>query len=103
MKSLLADGNEMLRIEIQTETPADVTYQLVGRVTPEHLPEIERLLATARAAGRRVTLDLAGVVLVDREFVRFLCAGKGAGARLAHCPAYIRSWLQSEGEEETTQ
>jgi hypothetical protein len=93
----------MLRIETQTETPAEVTYALVGRVTEEHLPELGRLLTAARAAGRRVTLDLAGVVLVDRGVVRFLSTGEGARAELAHCPAYVRSWIRCEGDEEKTQ
>jgi hypothetical protein len=93
----------MLRIETQTETAAGVTYSLVGRVTGEELPELERLLTTAGAEGRRVTLDLAGVVLVDREFVRFLSTGEGARAELAHCPAYVRSWIRCEGREEKTQ
>jgi ABC-type transporter Mla MlaB component len=93
----------MLRIETQTETAAGVTYALIGRVTEEHLPELGRLLATASDAGRQVTLDLAGVVLVDREVVRFLSIGEGARAELAHCPSYVRSWIRCEGDEETTQ
>jgi ABC-type transporter Mla MlaB component len=89
----------MLRIETWTETPSTVTYALNGRVTEEHLPELGRLLSAARAEGRQVTLDLAGVVLVDRGFVRFLSAGEGARAELAHCPAYVRSWMRCEGCE----
>ena len=90
----------MLRIETRSETPQAVTYALAGQVTQEHLPELLELVSTAKAGGRRVVLDLAGVVLVDREFVRFLACGQGAGAELVHCPAYVRSWLRCEGEEE---
>jgi ABC-type transporter Mla MlaB component len=93
----------MLRIETQTETPSDVTYVLTGRVTEEHLPDLARLLSAAREQGRRVTLDLAGVVLVDRGFIRFLSSGEGARVELAHCPAYVRSWIRCEGREEKTQ
>jgi hypothetical protein len=93
----------MLRIETQAETPSDVTYVLTGRVTEEHLPDLARLLTAAREQGRHVTLDLAGVVLVDRGFIRFLSSGEGARAELAHCPAYVRSWIRCEGSEETTQ
>lgn len=93
----------MLRIEIQTETPATVTYALTGRITEEHLPELGRLLTAAREQGRQVTFDLAGVVLVDRELIRFLSTGEGARAELAHCPAYVRSWIRCEGDEETIQ
>lgn len=93
----------MFRIETQTETAGGVTYALVGKVTEEHVPELERLLATARDAGRQVTFDLAGVVLVDRELIRFFSTGEGARAELAHCPTYVRSWIRCERDEETTQ
>jgi hypothetical protein len=93
----------MLRIETQTDTAGEVTYALVGKVTEEHVPELERLLATARDAGRQVTFDLAGVVLVDRELIRFLSTGEGARAELSHCPSYVRSWIRCERDEETTQ
>jgi hypothetical protein len=91
----------MLRIETRTETADAVTYFLEGQVTREHLDELAGLLAAARVAGRRVTLDLAGVVLVDRQTVRFLAA-EGAAAELLHCPAYVLSWLRCLGEEKET-
>jgi hypothetical protein len=92
----------MLRIETRTETAQEVTYALAGQVSREHLPELSELLAAARGAGLRVTLDLAGVILVDRDFVRFLAAGEGAGVELANCPAYVLSWLLCEGGREKT-
>ena len=90
----------MLRIETRAETPTQVTYALAGKATREHLPEIVELLLAARERGRRVTLDLAGLVLADREFVRFLACGEGSGVELLHCPAYVLSWVRCEGEEE---
>jgi hypothetical protein len=90
----------MLRIETRTDTTTTVTYALAGRATQEHLPELVELLATERARGRQVTLDLEGLVLADREFVRFLACGEGSRATLAHCPAYVLSWIRCEGEEE---
>jgi hypothetical protein len=87
----------MLRIETRTETPTEVTYLLAGRATEEHLRELSRLLAGERERGRRVTLDLAGVVLADRAFVCFLASGRGHGAELLHCPAYVLSWIRCEG------
>ena len=89
----------MLRIETRTDTPSGVTYALAGRATREHLPELIEMLAAERARGRRVTLDLAGLVLADRDFVRFLACGEGSGAVLVHCPAYVLSWIRCEGEE----
>ena len=90
----------MLRIETRTDTQSTVTYALAGRATREHLPELIELLAAERARGRRVTLDLEGLILADREFVRFLACGEGSRAELAHCPAYVLSWIRCEGEEE---
>ena len=90
----------MLRIETRTDTPSGVTYALSGRATREHLPELIEMLAAERARGRRVTLDLAGLVLADRDFVRFLACGEGSGAALVHCPAYVLSWIRCEGEGE---
>jgi len=90
----------MLRIETCYETPREITYALAGQITEEHLPELAGLLAAALAAGRRVTLDLGAIVLVDRESVRFLVRGEGAAAALVHCPAYVLSWIRCEGGEE---
>ncbi|MBW8873660.1 MAG: STAS domain-containing protein [Acidobacteria bacterium] len=90
----------MLRIETRSETTEAVTYALAGQLTQEHLAELRELVTGARAAGRRVTLDLAGVVLVDRELVRFFACGNAKGIELVHCPAYVLSWMRCEGEEQ---
>jgi hypothetical protein len=90
----------MLRIETQTEAPTEVTYLLAGHATGEHLGELSRLIAAERGRGRRVTLDLAGVVFADRAFVGFLASSEDAGVELLHCPAYVLSWIRCEGKEE---
>ena len=90
----------MLRIETRSETNETVTYALAGQLTQEHRTELKELISTARRAGRRVTLDLAGVVLVDRELVRFFACDKANDVELVHCPAYVLSWMKCEGEEE---
>ena len=90
----------MLRIETRSETTDAVTYALAGQLTQEHLAELRELVTGARTAGRRVILDLAGVVLVDRELVRFFACGNAKGIELVHCPAYVLSWIRCEGEEE---
>jgi len=90
----------MFRIETRTDEPSTVTYALAGRATQEHLPELTQLLAAERARGRQVTLDLEGLVLADREFVKFLARGDGSKVTLTHCPAYVLSWIRCEGCEE---
>jgi hypothetical protein len=89
----------MLRIETRTDTASEVTYTLAGRATQEWLPELIQLLDAERDRGRRVTLDLEGLILADREFVRFLACGAGSQVELVHCPAYVLSWIRCEGEE----
>jgi hypothetical protein len=99
----LPAGDEMMfRIETRTDELSTVTYALAGKATQEHLPELIGLLAAERARGRQVTLDLEGLVLADREFVRFLARGDGSKVALTHCPAYVLSWIRCEGEERKT-
>jgi len=90
----------MLRIETRSETDDAVTYALAGQLTQEHLEELRELLKAALAVGRRVTLDLASVVLVDRELIRFFACDRAKEIELVHCPAYVLSWMKCEGEEE---
>jgi ABC-type transporter Mla MlaB component len=90
----------MLRIETRSESNDAITYALAGQLTQEHRAELVALISAARQAGRRVTLDLAGVVLVDRELVRFFACDKAKDVELVHCPAYVLSWMKCEGEEE---
>ncbi len=90
----------MLRIETRTDTTSEVLYVLAGRATSENLPELIQLLKPERDRGRRVTLDLEGLTLADRDFVRFLACGEGMGIELVNCPAYVLSWMRCEGKEE---
>jgi hypothetical protein len=90
----------MLRIETRTDTPSAITYALAGNATREHIPELKQLIKAEHGRGRKVTLDLEGLLLADREFVRLLACGEGAGVELLHCPAYVLSWIRGEGEEE---
>jgi len=89
----------MLRLETLSETPREITYALAGQLTREHLPELKRLLVAAHEGGRRIVLDLSGIVLVDRELVRWLASCQCLSVELVHCPAYVLSWMRSEGEE----
>lgn len=89
----------MLKIETSSPTPSELNVVLSGRVSAEHLPALERLLADALASNRRISLDLRHVGLVDREAVDFLATGAARAARLRGCPAYLREWLKSVGRQ----
>ena len=81
----------MLKIQRATDGPC-VVFTLSGRIEEEQLTELQALFA-GEADGHSFVLDLHEVRLVDREAVRFLARCEAQGARLAHCPAYIREWI----------
>jgi hypothetical protein len=87
----------MLKIETSSPSASEIRVVLTGWIHSEHLPELERLLREAAAAGRQISFDLSQVGLVDREVVDFLAAGPALAARLDGCPAYLRAWLKSVG------
>ena len=87
----------MLKIETVSSNRSGIVVALSGWLRREHLPELERVLAEARAAGRRISLDLHDVNLVDREGVEFLAARANRIATLRSCPSYLREWLKAVG------
>ncbi len=89
----------MLKIEKTSETASNVTFFLSGRISAEHVPELNKLIRKARTAGQGVVLDLEGVGLVDRKAVEFFIRGEGAKSKLLHCPVYVREWLRCEGRK----
>lgn len=86
----------MLKIERKAETGKRVTFRLFGKVTSEHVAEVTRLTRLARRAGKKVTLDLEGVGLIDRGAMEFFSHGDGCDVKLLHCPQYVREWLRCE-------
>ena len=81
------------RIERST-TARGVTFLLSGEMDCSHVAELEGLMAAE--SNRPVFLDLAEVTLVNREAITFLTGVEAAGAALANCPEYVRSWIDAE-------
>jgi anti-anti-sigma regulatory factor len=81
-----------LRIEKTPDGPT-TRIRLIGRMTAEHLEELEKQI---RESGPAITLDLEEVNLVDVEVVRFLGACEARGATLVNCSPYIRDWIGKE-------
>jgi outer membrane protein len=94
--TLRRDEGGMLKIEIATETPTGIVYNLSGRIDAEHLAELRALLAAGRHASRKVIFDFQDVDAVDRDTVRFFVRGAGRQAHLLHCPAYVKEWCRVE-------
>jgi len=83
----------MFKIEKLAEGNTTV-LRLVGRISAEHLDELNQLIADAKP--KVVKLDLSEVTLVDLNVVRFLGDQERRGVELCKCSPYIREWIQRE-------
>jgi anti-anti-sigma regulatory factor len=72
-----------------------VVFKLSGRMDAENIGELEALIG-AEASGRRITLDLKDLTLVDEDVVGFLRRCEADSIELKNCPAYIREWITRE-------
>jgi len=83
-------------LKIQRATDGTVTVLTVsGRLDAENIDELRQSLDLLPEADA-VALDLADLLLADREAVRFLGDREASGRIvLRHCPTYIRRWLES--------
>jgi hypothetical protein len=70
-----------------------VVLRLSGRITADELDVLRDALGQEPGA---VAIDLEGVLLVDREAVRFLAAAEAGGVELGNCPPYVREWIARE-------
>jgi anti-anti-sigma regulatory factor len=84
-------------IRIQRTMDRTITVLTVsGRLDAENVSELRQSLDTV-PVGEAVVLDLADLILADREAVRFLGDREACGRIvLRNCPAYIRRWIAGE-------
>ena len=64
----------------------------------ENIAQLEELLKSEEK-GRRITLDLKDVTLVNEDAVRFLSRCEIDSIALKNCPAYIREWITKQRRE----
>ena len=84
----------MLRIQRTTDGTTTV-LTVSGRLGAENIDELRQSLDIV-PDGDAVVLDLADLLLADREAIRVLGDLEASGRIvLRHCPAYIRRWLES--------
>jgi hypothetical protein len=83
-------------LRIQRATDGTITVLTVsGRLEAENIGELRQSLDLL-PEGAAVALDLADLVLADREAIRFLGDREASGQiALRHCPPYIRIWLEN--------
>jgi anti-anti-sigma regulatory factor len=88
----------MLRIQRTTDRTITV-LTVSGRLDAENVGELRRSLDIV-SAGQAVVLDLADLVLADRETIRFLADSEACGRIvLRNCPPYVRAWMGAEDME----
>jgi anti-anti-sigma regulatory factor len=73
----------------------EVVFTLSGCMDAENIAELKSLFQS-ESKGRRITLDLRDLTLVDQAAVRFLERCEADGVRLENCPAYIREWIRRD-------
>ena len=81
-----------LRIETYSDRGTR-TIRLIGRMQAEHLAEVQKQID---ASGRKVSLDLEELTLVDAQVVRFLGTCKARGIEVLNCSPYITDWIAKE-------
>ena len=87
----------MLKIG-RTKTDRAVVLTLSGRLTAENITTLSAVIA-AETTGQLLALDLADVILADREAIRFLLHCDACEhIRLRNRPAFIRAWMAREAK-----
>jgi anti-anti-sigma regulatory factor len=83
-------------LKIQRATDGAMTVLTVsGRLDADNINELRQSLDTL-PEGEPVALDLADLLLADREAIRFLGDREASGQIvLRHCPPYIRTCMES--------
>ena len=90
--AVLKRGN---MLKITRAANGEVIFTVSGRMDAEHLAELKTLLHS-EANGRRISLDLTDLTLVDQDVVSFLERCEAGNIQLKNCPAYIREWITKE-------
>jgi len=92
----LSQRGKMLKITRAAK--GKVIFTLSGRMDAENLAELITLLSS-EANGRRITLDLKDLTLVDQDAVSFLGRCEADKIQLKNCPAYVREWITRERDQ----
>jgi ABC-type transporter Mla MlaB component len=86
----------MFSVMTSSNSAGGLTLALIGRVSADVLPEIDRLVDDGRRRQGQVKLDLSEVTLIDRRAARFFAEQLGRGVELVDCPNYLRHWITRE-------
>jgi sugar/nucleoside kinase (ribokinase family) len=82
-------------LRIQRTANGKVVFTLSGRIEPEDIDELRRLLGLEPSAVH-IVLNLEELVLVNGDGVEFLAGCEAAGMTLESCPGYVRKWIDQQ-------
>jgi hypothetical protein len=89
----------MIRLTRVLHEGHGVTVLVEGRIAAEWAELLERECAQLAAEGRRVCLDLSGVIDIDSRSVRRLRALDPAAVTIARCTPLIEDLLHEHGDD----
>jgi len=87
--------------KIRRTVSCEIVFAVIGRLEADNVAELSALLAS-EPAGRALVLDLKELVLVDRQAVRLLQECEARGIVLRNSPGYIRVWMASGRDGDST-
>ena len=79
-------------LKIQRASNGKIVFKLSGRMQPEDLDELQRLLSV-EVSSVQIVLNLEELLLLDQDAVQFLGGCEAAGMTLDDCPGYVRKWI----------
>ena len=79
-------------LRIQRWENGGVILTLSGQMNEEAIAELQSAIY-AEERGRRISLDLRDLTLVNEDGVIFLASCESKGITLENCPPYIREWI----------
>jgi hypothetical protein len=82
-------------LRIQRVVNRGVVLSLSGRIEPEDMLELQRLVSL-ETGSELIAFDLQDITMADRDAVKFLERCETEGIELRNCPAYIRDWIETE-------
>lgn len=80
----------VLRIDRTTEGRS-VVMTLSGHVALDEMLALRQMLQAETTAV--LVIDIGDVIQLNEDGIALLAALEKAGARLRHCPAYVREWI----------
>lgn len=89
----------MMKIITKIGEDGSLILCIVGRLTRDGCDAVHRAFRDARERYPKVTIDLAGVGLVDRASIEYLANVRRKGVALIHLPPYVGRWVDQISNE----